>query len=227
MLARRVISRPATALLRSRYQTLRHLFGTSVPKPPIYPPRSLGLLAKVRFRSDGKPRSLLMGGLGAAFGERFFSILLSFDMIRTYREIAAWDKVAAMLTDLASVIHTDKGYDSVDFENAEATLAYFEKLLHSDWGRFTKEVIELIGEDATSAPAHIIMRTAANNVHNRIKDFSSKPPIDISRDILDAVPKLLALLRPTSHNTSQDIVRSNTDPPNDTAADSESYTPCE
>ncbi|KAF8902252.1 hypothetical protein CPB84DRAFT_1729146 [Gymnopilus junonius] len=170
MLAWRAISRPTT-ILRSGLQIPRRSLRVSTPLTQVYQPRGPGVLAKIRFRPDGKPRSRMVGlAFGTLLLFNVFTLFMTYDIVED-SEIAL-----GLLASIIYLQHLDKEYQTVDFEDLGATYAYFKKLYQS-FSRIPMEqvdelfdgmtrLLKLGGEGEPQVEAHRIMRHAAEQIHN-------------------------------------------------------------
>ncbi|KAF8883618.1 hypothetical protein CPB84DRAFT_1789866, partial [Gymnopilus junonius] len=194
--------RPGINLLRRRTQIPKRLFVVSTFKAQIHQPRAPGVLARIRYRSDGNPRSLLMGAAGVAI-----AILTSYYYYITRKMTAQRiDRIFFMMKGVL-ILKIDREYDNVDFEDPVATLEYFKKLYSAVLDNAPDEVDERfraldrmlkpVGTSVLGDQVQLIMKDAAERVHIACSGLGSELSAPCARlafvGIVTAALALMAL----------------------------------
>jgi len=201
MLTWRAISRPATTIMRVSQFQRRFIHPSSRRLQ-----RQNTLIAKIRFRADGKPRSKLIAvGFGSLILFNLLSLLILSEVI---------DDGELSLGLLASLIYiqqTDITYDSVDFDDPRSTLSYFKKLYQS-FSRVSEEEVEQLFKDLTrllkidtsqsaEVEAQHIMRSAAEKVHVAFRELNQDSIANTANYVFlvlrDALESLINLVQDT------------------------------
>jgi len=172
MLTWRAISRSATTIRQGSQFQRRFIHPSSrrFQRPNT-------LIAKIRFRADGKPRSKL---IAVGFGSLIF---LNFVLLLILSEVVEDGEMSlGLMASLIYIQRTDITYDSVDFDDPLSTLSYFKKLYQS-FSRVSEEEVEQLFKDLTrllkidasqsaEVEAQHIMRSAAEKIHVAFRELN-------------------------------------------------------
>ncbi|KAF8971930.1 hypothetical protein BDZ97DRAFT_1153950 [Flammula alnicola] len=209
MLNWRAVSRPAT-IVRRGLQAQRRPIHVSAPRAQLQS-RASSLLAKIRFRADGKPRSRLVG---FAFGTLI--LLNALTLLTTYDLVEDSEIALGLLASIIYIQQADMQYDKIDFDDPIATLAYFKKLYQSFSRIPADEVDELFkdltrlmklgGENNPELQGHRIMRTAAEQIHVAFQELNQDSISNTANFVLlvmrDALEGLIELVQDTEDDDS-------------------------
>ncbi|KAH9486095.1 hypothetical protein JR316_0000159 [Psilocybe cubensis] len=189
---RAIVRRPAT-LIRQGPQIPRRSLHSSLPRPQLYQQRGGSLLAKLRFRADGKPRSRLMG---ATIGTLvLFNILTLATM---YDLVEEGEITLGLLVNVIYLQRADMSYSNINLEDSAETLIYFKKLYQA-FARIPQEEVDDLFKDLsrmikageTEVEAHRIMRTAAEQIHLAFQDLDHDSIASTSNYIFDIMREAL------------------------------------
>ncbi|KIM38178.1 hypothetical protein M413DRAFT_76336 [Hebeloma cylindrosporum] len=213
MLAWRAVFRPANIVRRS-LQTPRRPICASAPRAHyLHQSRGTGVLAKIRFRADGKPRSRLVGfAFGALVLLNLLTLLTAYDLVED-SEIAL-----GLLASMIYIQRVDMEHDTVDFSDPSATLSYFKRLYQSFTRVPTEEVddlfadltrrMKLSGEHNLDAEAHQIMSKAAEKIHSAFQTLNEESISTTANFVLqvmkDALESLITLIEDTEDDDDSD-----------------------
>ncbi|KAF8883615.1 hypothetical protein CPB84DRAFT_1827613 [Gymnopilus junonius] len=195
---------PTTILKPFVSQPQKRSFHISKVNAQDYPFSTPGLLAKARFRANGRPRSLWVGAATAAIGT-----LILYSLFRTKKSLEKSTLEAATVCGILCVLRVDQDYTTVDFDDPIATYAHFRNLLGSlflittdkreevfeKWDEVARGVT-VQGETptATDERAHTIMREAAVKVHEALRQFNHRSIEVCTRRVWDEIAKAIFFL---------------------------------
>ncbi|KAF8167195.1 hypothetical protein B0H34DRAFT_4405 [Crassisporium funariophilum] len=174
MLAWRAISRPPS-IARRGLQAQRRLIRSSAPRAQ-YQARPDDFLSKVRYRTDGKPRSKLIGiTIGSLFFLNALTLLTMYDLVEDS------EMALGLLASMIYIQQTDLDYNAVDLDDRTSTLEYFKRLYQS-FSRIPPDEVDDIFKDLSrlmksggsnaEMEAHRIMRTAAEKIHVAFQELN-------------------------------------------------------
>lgn len=132
-----------------------------------------------------------------------------FILFTTYDIVEDSEIALGLLASIIYLQHTDKEYNTVDFEDRVATFTYFKRLYESFSRIPTEEVDELFdgmtrllklgGEGDPEAEAHRIMRNAAEKIHNAFLELDQESIANTANFVLlvmrDALESLINLVQ--------------------------------
>ncbi|KAF4612386.1 hypothetical protein D9613_004418 [Agrocybe pediades] len=208
---RQALFRPANILRRQGLQNRARQLHVTPTRPQYYQPRGVSLLAKLRFRPDGKPRSRLVG---VAFGALIFFNFIT--LLTTYDIVEDGEVALGLLASVIYIQHVDTGFDKVDLEDPLQTLAYFKRLYQS-FVRLPAEEVELLfkdlnhllkigGENNSEVEAHRIMRNASEQIHMAFQELNQESIANTANFVLqvmrDALEGLIELVQDAEDDES-------------------------
>jgi len=199
MLARRVVTRPAT--LRSQLRRRFIPSSTSTTSgSQLQAPRPNTWLAKIRFREDGKPRSkdsLIALGFGSLILLSVFSSL-TLNIAKEDDD----DKIFGLLRTIFVQQVDIAYYDSVNFDDPKSTQSYFIKLCLSIISKQVQEEAEQRLNDLMTriavanktkknsgieTEAQNIIRRAAETIHGAFQELKRDSIVTTSEFVLDVL----------------------------------------
>jgi len=189
--------RHAISLRRGSQLQRRFIHPSGSQIQPLPQPNTL--LAKLRFRADGEPRSILrgLGYLNLVCILSYWSYELvskTSDEIHEKSILEVEKKfeilIARLMAKLIYILKTDATYDSVNFDDPISTRSYFVKFCldvthtvseEEELNQTFKNLMSRIimktkdgSKQSAEGPIHLIMRSSSEKIHDIIREFNSR-----------------------------------------------------
>jgi len=213
MLTWRAISRSANIIRRGSQFQRRFIYPSISLRRAQALPRPNTLIAKIRFRADGQPRSKLIAvGFGSLILFNLISLFTLFDVVED-GELAL-----GLLASIIYIQQTDVTYDSVNFDDPISTLSYFKKLYQS-FSRASEEEVDQLFKDLTrlmkyegsksaEVEAQHIMRSAAEKIHVAFRELNQDSIANTANFVFlvlkEAVGSLIDLVQDSDDDDDDD-----------------------